>query len=80
MQKQSHVGLHVKYQLLFMDFNQNLITLSNFSKLPHPAVLRHTHTIHSVIYQFICQWTYQISHLIRYIAFAEKVLKNHPTS
>jgi hypothetical protein len=78
MQKQSHIGLHVKYPLLLIDFNQNLIALSNFSKLP--AVLRHTHTIHSTVYQLTCQWTYQISHLIRYTVFAEKVPKNHPAS
>jgi hypothetical protein len=80
MQKQSHVGLHVKYPLLLTDFNQNQIALSNFSKLPLPTVLRYTHTIHSLIYQFTCQWTYQTSHLIRYNVFAEKVPKNHPAS
>jgi len=80
MQKQSHVGLHVVYLLLLTDFNQNLITLSNFSKLPLPTVLRHTHSIHSVIYQFTGQRTYQISHLIRYTVFAAKVAQNHPAS
>lgn len=48
MQKQSYVGLPVKYPLLLTDFNQNLIALTNFSKLPLPTILRHTHTIHSV--------------------------------
>jgi len=79
MQKQSRVGVAVKYPLLLTDFNQNLVTLTNFSKLPLPKVLRYTHTIHSV-YQFTWQWTYQIPHLIRYPVSAEKFPKNHPAS
>jgi hypothetical protein len=80
MQNKSHVGIQVKYLLLLMDFNKNLNAFTNFSKSSLLSVVRHAHTIYSVIYQWTCQWTYHISHFIWYTVLLKKSPQNQPAS